>query len=317
MSPVDVVHIIRSFLEAQPRTREEIMSHVLSEGYSISDRTLFRHLDRIKRQVGADWQEGTSTIGRQKWYRVKRSHSRSHEALAPFIVHRAIRQLAAIDERDEVKQAIELLSAAQPLKKDNVMLSEHDMPYIEIGDYRGGGIDIDVLQSLVDAIQHRQIIRFSYRSNRRGEKLPLRILEYKGLLYVIVWSVQHKRYEPYRIDGITDVLPSQTTAPHKTFDFEEFMSTRFGLWEGNPPETKTVVVEIQDPLTASNFRERRWHPSQQVADLPDGGVRITMHCGMSPELTSWILHWAPKIQVVEPEELRSAVSELAKTMVQS
>jgi predicted DNA-binding transcriptional regulator YafY len=230
--------------------------------------------------------------------------------LAPFIVERAIRQLAAIDTSDNVRAAVELLSKAQPLTSGSVLLAEQDMPYIEIGDYQGGGIDIDVLQSLVDAIQSKQLIRFLYRGNRRGEKLPLRILEYKGLLYVIVWTAEHQRYEPYRVDGITDVLPSQTTAPHKTFDFDEFMSTRFGLWEGSPPETRTVVVDICDPLTALNFKERRWHPSQVITDLPDGGVRITMRCGLSPELTSWILHWTPKIQVVEPYDLRVTVAEL-------
>ena len=317
MSRHDAIHIMRNLLEAQARTLQEIMTHLSNEGYVVDERTVRRHISTLKSESGVHWQEGTSTIGRRKWYRIATPHSRSQQVLAPFIVERAIRQLAAIDTSDNVRAAVELLSKAQPLTSGSVLLAEQDMPYIEIGDYQGGGIDIDVLQSLVDAIQHRQLIRFSYRSNRRGEKLPLRILEYKGLLYVIVWSVQHKRYEPYRIDGITDVLPSQTTAPHKTFDFEEFMSTRFGLWEGDPPQTTTVVVDIQDSLTARNFRERRWHPSQQVADLPDGGVRITMHCGMSPELTSWILHWAPNIQVVEPEELRSAVSELAKTMVQS
>ena len=310
MSRHDAIHIMRNLLEAQARTLQEIMTHLSDEGYAVDERTVRRHLRTLKSESGVHWQEGTSTIGRRKWYRIATPHSRSQQVLAPFIVERAIRQLAAIDTSDNVRAAVELLSKAQPLTSGSVLLAEQDMPYIEIGDYQGGGIDIDVLQSLVDAIQSKQLIRFLYRGNRRGEKLPLRILEYKGLLYVIVWAAEHQRYEPYRVDGITDVLPSQTTAPHKTFDFDEFMSTRFGLWEGSPPETRTVVVDICDPLTALNFKERRWHPSQVITDLPDGGVRITMRCGLSPELTSWILHWTPKIQVVEPYDLRVTVAEL-------
>jgi len=310
MSRHDAIHIMRNLLEAQARTLQEIMTHLSDEGYAVDERTVRRHLSTLKSESGVHWQEGTSTIGRRKWYRIATLHSRSQQVLAPFIVERAIRQLAAIDTSDNVRAAVELLSKAQPLTSGSVLLAEQDMPYIEIGDYQGGGIDIDVLQSLVDAIQSKQLIRFLYRGNRRGEKLPLRILEYKGLLYVIVWTAEHQRYEPYRVDGITDVLPSQTTAPHKTFDFDEFMSTRFGLWEGSPPETRTVVVDICDPLTALNFKERRWHPSQEITDLPDGGVRITMRCGLSPELTSWILHWTPKIQVVEPKDLRVTVAEL-------
>jgi predicted DNA-binding transcriptional regulator YafY len=35
-----------------------------------------------------------------------------------------------------------------------------------------------------------------------------------------------------------------------------------------------------------------------------------MQCGLSPELDSWILHWTPKIKVVEPPELRQRINDL-------
>ena len=88
------------------------------------------------------------------------------------------------------------------------------------------------------------------------------------------------------------------------------METRFGLWEGDPPVAHNVIIEIIDAATAQNFRDRKWHPSQEITNLDNGGIRISLRCGLSPELTSWILHWTPKIKVIEPQALQDKIRAL-------
>ena len=54
---------------------------------------------------------------------------------------------------------------------------------------------------------------------------------------------------------------------------------------------------------------REWHSSQQVANLPDGGVTMTLRVCVDQALTSWILSFGPRARVVSPETL---VHEIAR-----
>jgi len=40
-----------------------------------------------------------------------------------------------------------------------------------------------------------------------------------------------------------------------------------------------------------------------------------MKAGLSPELVSWVLHWAPDLLVVRPQELRDEVRRRAELLL--
>lgn len=294
--------LLRRYLERVYRTHAQIERHLLGHGFTASSRTIARDIAALREEFHDVWEEQVSAIGTQKMFRIKRREKTRAEALAPFIIRRAIRQLRQLDDA-AAQDAVVLLSDAHPASTEAGVFTPSELPYITIGEYTGVGLDVSILHALVDAIQGQHVIQFKYRGRGRSSKLPQRMLEYHGVVYVIVWSAVHKRYEPYRVDGITDIVRRREKIYH-TFNFRDFMHTRFGLWEGAHAE---VIIEISDPLTAANFRERRWHNTQEITDLPEGGIRITMQCGMSPELVSLILHWTPKITVVSPPELKEMV----------
>jgi predicted DNA-binding transcriptional regulator YafY len=315
MSKHAAIEALRRLLKNQPCTIDQMRNHLLQQQYDASVSTLRRYISHLREVYADQWQEIESAVGRKKSYHIASTANDIKYVLAPFVVQRAIRQLRGINDIASVAQAIKMLARAHPVTSASIMLTEQEMPFIDIGDYQSSGVDIGVLEQLVFDIQNNNLVTITYRGKVSSPKQPLRIVEYRGLLYVIFWSAKFNRYEPYRLDGISNVSASHQSAQTKTFDFDAFMSTRFGLWEGDPPVSTHVVVEIHDIPTAANFKERTWHPSQIIHDLPNGGIRIDMHCGLSPELTSWILHWAPKIKVVEPMELKERVKELARAVM--
>ena len=60
---------------------------------------------------------------------------------------------------------------------------------------------------------------------------------------------------------------------------------------------------------APYIRERDWHPSQQLTDLPDCGVRLSLDVVIDWGLEAWILGFGPAARVIEPRSLISRLIE--------
>ena len=309
MSKTQRIDYIRKRLKQKWWTYRTLLDNLKENDFGVSLRTLMRDIDYLRKWHRSAWAEQPNSHERGIEFRIQPRKKGANQALAPYRMSRIVQQLRQLNDQD-VQSAVELLTQAYPMASQSVTITPEEMPYIEIGEFSGNDLNVTVLQHIVDAIQKPVLITFTYRGKKIEKRLPLRILEYKGRVYVITWAQLQKRYEPFRLDAISNVVHRGPTKLRKTFNFDEFMSTRFGLWEGSPAECVTVVVEIADLATARNFHDRTWHPSQRITDLDGGGIRIAMQCGLSPELDSWILHWTPKIKVVEPPELHQRINDL-------
>jgi len=49
--------------------------------------------------------------------------------------------------------------------------------------------------------------------------------------------------------------------------------------------------------------DQAWHPSQESEELPGGGVRLTFHAGITPEMRRWVLGFGAQVRVVKPPSL--------------
>ena len=59
---------------------------------------------------------------------------------------------------------------------------------------------------------------------------------------------------------------------------------------------------------ADRIREREWHESQEIRDLPDGRLELKLRLGALPEIERWVLTWGSDAEVVEPRELRERLN---------
>ena len=53
----------------------------------------------------------------------------------------------------------------------------------------------------------------------------------------------------------------------------------------------------------------RWHPTQQVQRLQDGGVRVTLRVRLCREVETWALAFGEFATVIRPDALREKVGE--------
>jgi proteasome accessory factor B len=65
---------------------------------------------------------------------------------------------------------------------------------------------------------------------------------------------------------------------------------------------------------APYIRERLWHASQKLRDLPDGRVEMTLTVADALEIRRWTLGYGVQAEVVAPEGLREALRVEAEAL---
>ena len=67
--------------------------------------------------------------------------------------------------------------------------------------------------------------------------------------------------------------------------------------------------------TGQRVMEEDWHPSQEAEVQSDGSVLFSLHTTVTPELVAWVLRYGSRVEVLEPEGLRSQViAEIGQQM---
>lgn len=133
--------------------------------------------------------------------------------------------------------------------------------------------------------------------------------------YVIGYCHRAKKIRTFKIERIQriELLDEKYTVP-ADFDANEFFGSSWGITVYG--EVKTVKLRF-DPEIARIMEETVWHPSQVVERQKDGSVIMTLAVTVTDELSSWILSWGEKVEVLEPKELREEVMETAKAIVKN
>ena len=105
-----------------------------------------------------------------------------------------------------------------------------------------------------------------------------------------------------------DVL-DETFIVDPNFDPKRYKTEAFGVaWE----KPSTVVVRFRADQ-APYVREREWHPTQRLRNLPDGRVELTFRAGGTFEIMRWILGWGDAVEVVRPASLRREVLAILRS----
>ena len=233
------------------------------------------------------------------------------EVAAMIFAERAGLGLVGTPFGENLRSAVRRLTAAIPQEMRKfleraaeayVPLARGHKPYEEAR---------ELLETLNKAILERRVCQVTYRppgaeSAKRYETEPLRLLHYRGGLYVIsrvpyydsLITQAVERFESVEETGETFESPDH-------LPIEERVSDAFGVSYEEPMEVAVRFSEEQAPY----IRERIWHPSQKLEELPDGRVVLRLRAGGFYEIRSWVLSFGAAAEVLAPEELREAVLE--------
>jgi proteasome accessory factor B len=75
-----------------------------------------------------------------------------------------------------------------------------------------------------------------------------------------------------------------------------------------------VVIRFNE-FAADYIREKRWHASQQIKELPNGGLELHLKLSSLDEVERWVLGWGGHATVLHPSELAGSVKRAAESIL--
>ena len=164
---------------------------------------------------------------------------------------------------------------------------------------------------LIEAILRKRRCQVEYQAPSRPEPKaydydPYRLLFAGGGLYVVGRVPKHTGTATLAVDRLRSLALSNIEFEmDPEFDPRKCRLDAFGVSWQDPMEVVLHFGADQAPYV----RERLWHPSQTLTDLPDGDIQLTFRAGGPFEIRRWILGWGEAVEVISPDELRREIKE--------
>jgi proteasome accessory factor B len=179
-------------------------------------------------------------------------------------------------------------------------------------------LDLQVFERLAKATAARQQLELTYRKPGKQES-ELRVVDPYHLANIngewFLFAFDHLRkdirtFVPARIKAARPT--GQSFVRLKQFSLEDRLRNSFGVHSGGGDFE--VVIRF-DERVADYIREKKWHDSQQLKPLKNGGVELRLKLSSLLEVERWVLGWGGDAIVVRPPELVEAIKRSAKRLL--
>ena len=238
------------------------------------------------------------------------------ELFALVVAEKALQQYRGTSFEKPLLSAIKKMEQALP---DTISLNLADVEQTISFRTRAEPIlDLKIFDTLAKAVAQRRQLELHYRKPGQ-QKTEVRLVDPYHLANIngewFLFAHDHARkdirtFVPARIQS---VKPSGKTfeRPQK-FSLEKRLRNSFGVRSG---EGKHAVVIRFNARASDYVREKKWHMSQQLRELKDGGVELKLTLSSLAEIERWVLSWGGDAKVIQPRELAEAVRKSARAIL--
>lgn len=161
--------------------------------------------------------------------------------------------------------------------------------------------------------EHRTVQMRYYTASRnvisRREVDPYHPRYISGALYLIAYDHRRREVRLFAVDRIRAL--TLTDHPYQMplgFDVDAYVKDALVVMRGRPIAVELLFAKP----TAAWVKDRLWHPSQHLAQLKDGRLRMSLQVADTRELVGWILSFGSGVRVVKPPALRESVQPEAR-----
>lgn len=181
-------------------------------------------------------------------------------------------------------------------------------------------LNLETFDALAKASAQKKQIALTYRKPGQ-QQTEVRIVDPYHLANIngewFLFAFDHLRndlrtFVPARIQAIKPTGKS-FVRPQK-FSLEKRLRDSFGVHSGQG--SHEVVIRFNE-FAADYIREKRWHPSQELRELKEGGLELRLKLSSLGEIQRWVLGWAGNAVVLRPPELAASVRQSAEQILRS
>jgi predicted DNA-binding transcriptional regulator YafY len=301
-----VLHVLRDLMDSWPGG---ITLDDLAKDCEVSTRTVRRKLDVID-SAGLAFTKETDDDGQVRYRMDPKVLAAAHvtfepyEAAALFVAGGMMKALAGLPLAKDAEDALEKVSDAVPLAFRTELRQSLAALHGSLHGTHDYGCFGKRFTDLVDAIGDRKAVEIDYQAAGRDEPRTHRVEPYlvhchAGSVYLVARIVGRDNLSNFALDRIAEarVQEDETFARSADLDPVAFVDESFAGWhEGDVVE---VRVRFEGPA-ASVVRERVWHPSQHLEELPDGSVELWLETAGPTGVLHWTQSFLPNAHVLEP-----------------
>jgi predicted DNA-binding transcriptional regulator YafY len=238
------------------------------------------------------------------------------ELLALLVARKALEQYRGTPFHRQLEASFEKLTGGL---KDRISFSPADeLQSVSFKNVGLGKADMAVFNALSGATLRQHDVEFDYRKPGESKAARRRVQPYhlahrENLWYLVGFDSERAALRTFALPRISNpaVLKTQFARP-ADFSPEKFFANALGVLGG---ERDYRVVIRFSAAVADRVREREWHESQDLRDLPDGRLELQLRLGALPEIERWVLTWGSDAEVVQPKELRERLQATASNLL--
>lgn len=291
---------------------------VLARQFEVSYKTVQRDIDFMRDQLDLPIEYDASRQGFYYTEDVTEFPSvqvSEGELIALFVAQKSLAQYQGTSFEKPLAAAFRKLTEGL---RDEVTVALRDWDTVFSFKALGPPVtDVRMFESMTRAIRDRREVAFSYRKlNSRGWERrrchPYHLSCVDGQWYLFGWDLERKDIRTFVLTRLRELEVTETPFEKpRAFSAKNYLRKSFGIFSGD--EVREIVV-VFDAFAAQLIRERRWHTSQKIRELPDGGLELSLQLGSLPEVERWILSWGEHARVVAPHELVDSITRIVHSL---
>ena len=238
------------------------------------------------------------------------------ELFALLVAEKALQQYRGTTFERPLVSAFKKMAASLP---DTVSLNLSDWEQtISFRTRAEPVLNLEIFDQLAKAVAQRKQLTLTYRKpGQRETELrlvdPYHLANINGEWFLFAWCHLRKdirTFSPARIKAMEET--GKTFERPAKFSLDKRLRDSFGVRSGN--ERFNIVLRFNE-IVADYIREKKWHESQELKELKDGGVELRLKLSSLAEVERWVLSWTGNAVVVSPPELAKAVKNAAQRIL--
>jgi len=181
-------------------------------------------------------------------------------------------------------------------------------------------VNLETFDALSKAAAQRAQLQLTYRKpGQRATELrvvdPYHLANINGEWFLFAWCHLRQDIRTFVPARIKAVEPTgRTFSRPQKFSLEKRLRDSFGVQSGQG--SFEVVIHFNE-LVADYIREKKWHESQVLRELKDGGLELRLKLSSLAEVERWVLGWAGNARVLQPPELAESIAKAARKILQN
>lgn len=240
------------------------------------------------------------------------------ELFALIVAEKAIQQYRGTNFEKPLLSALKKLEGLLP---DTISLNMAELEQsISFRTRAEPILNLKIFNTLAEVTTQRERVKLLYKKPGAKEA-ELRVIDPYHLSNIngewFLFAFDHGR------NDIRTFVPARVQEVQRTginfprpekFSLEKRLRGSFGV---HSAQGEFKVVLRFSPRVADFIREKKWHDSQELKELKDGGVELSLTLTSLVEIERWVLGWGGDAKVIKPPELIERIHAAAKKLLDS